>query len=604
MNKLDNRQIYGAVPERIQSLAANALNEEVQPVKKKSFTVILLTAILILALTCTALAMGLTYSARSNAVNVARETLAEAYGFTNTSLGMFIQSAEQDAKGWHVTFTPTGYGKRLGSYTVTLPNEGAPEASWTYDGTDLAALQDAGLDSDVWGAWQVELALETDEAYLAKLMALQDEKGDMRNWTLAERAELQAMFPDAAQARQSMSIDVMPGPNDLQEADAIAVAREVVMASYGLTQAELDGYATYVSFIENTQNQLRQYYVTLSKTEDTAEASVDDFYLTISSPSGTATQVFWVGLPENAHLPEGPLDNYPTAVISFMNSGAFDQLPLEEKAAFAKRLEDAGLQGALRGVSYAAPDADSLTLEEAEAAFAQAVQEHYGLTPDMVALFHMDSSFQTIDGRPAWVFELNLTGKAFRSPEYFDKLGEYRVCIDAETGEMLDASWTLEKAAVDNSQFGEHNWAKAPAWNAEILSYTMPFQKELNAFLAENDNQMTWEAERLATLHAMMRGAGFDEGMFNVVMPDPSHLTEAEAYAIAIEALSQAFHQTPAYLKDYPCVAKHEMTEEGIPVWHFELYGENPGKEDIYRAVIAAEDGEIIQTTYIAKQNG
>ena len=87
--ELVDQNLSGLVwDERKRRIVLHAVSEEEKPVKKISTTFILIAAIICISVT--ALAAGLVFSGRFDAVKVAEKTINDSYGITNDMLGTFL----------------------------------------------------------------------------------------------------------------------------------------------------------------------------------------------------------------------------------------------------------------------------------------------------------------------------------------------------------------------------------------------------------------------------------------------------------------------------------------------------------------------------------
>ena len=100
----------------------HAISEEEKPVKKISTTFILVAAILCISVT--ALAAGLIFSPRYDAVRIANQTMEEKYGITADLLSLFYREVKENGDGTStVTFsipdTASFPTDRIGEYIRT-----------------------------------------------------------------------------------------------------------------------------------------------------------------------------------------------------------------------------------------------------------------------------------------------------------------------------------------------------------------------------------------------------------------------------------------------------------------------------------------------------
>ena len=139
--ELVDQNLSGLVwDERKRQKVLHAISEEEKPVKKISTTFILVAAILCISVT--ALAAGLIFSPRYDAVRIANQTMEEKYGITADLLSLFYREVKENGDGTStVTFsipdTASFPTDRIGEYSVTVSgNKGT--ASWSKDGMNTS----------------------------------------------------------------------------------------------------------------------------------------------------------------------------------------------------------------------------------------------------------------------------------------------------------------------------------------------------------------------------------------------------------------------------------------------------------------------------------
>ena len=99
----------------------HAVSGEEKPVKKISTTFVLIAAIICISVT--ALAAGLVFSGRFDAVKVAENAVRESYGITDDMLSTFFSRATEDKEDGTSLITYSGvdyFHYVLGDYTVTV----------------------------------------------------------------------------------------------------------------------------------------------------------------------------------------------------------------------------------------------------------------------------------------------------------------------------------------------------------------------------------------------------------------------------------------------------------------------------------------------------
>ena len=227
--ELVDQNLSGLVwDERKRQAVLYAISEEEKPVKKISTTFILIAAIICISVT--ALAAGLVFSGRFDAVKVAEKTINDSYGITNDMLGTFFsRSTEEKSDGTTlITFSGIDYFHYvLGDYTVTVQN-GEGVATWNHDGEDTSRL----FEADAWGKEQLQ-----------EMMRLSAEDHDVT--AFAEQARAIAAKYDATPYRPASSNEnYKEGEEEAKAAakaagrtgeDLVLLATEAVTITYNLT---------------------------------------------------------------------------------------------------------------------------------------------------------------------------------------------------------------------------------------------------------------------------------------------------------------------------------------------------------------------------------
>lgn len=608
MREIDNAAIHGGVPEQIHTLVRHALQAEVgaRAARPRRLGVVVIAAALVLALACTALAMSLVRSARSEAIQQAREAVCAGYGFTQETLGIFYSEAEAREDGWAITFLPIKYRNQLGSYQVTLPAEGEATVAWSHDGKSFAHMETGALDSELWGPLQVERALALDKAYGE---AFQEMGGDMRGWTLEQRAELDTMLRDVGYHERGQSINTLPTPDEMQPEEALQTALDTVSAEFGLNPSELSAYRQMIFFREITSTENRYYTIYLSNTEEEAlyETGMQDDYIITLAASGTVTACDWNGTPENARLPEGPLEGKTTAVRAFFNAGAFEALSHEKKAALAERLSKTSFGASLlRGVQYELPGGETVDETGAYALALEALQDAYGLTAEMVdTLFEVQTTYQRVADYPAWVVEMEADPMAYEITLHRGSIGHYRVVVDAETGLITVLRWSMD--GLPQTPYDDATWAGALLWDADILARMLTLSKQLSALDEEYPGLTPFDSyEFMARRHALFRDNGFDRNTYRLGLPAATDVQREEATELALSAICETFETTRDDLSASFRVAwvNFIVTDPQQPVWSVDLYSTVDGREDAYFVTLDGNSGEILDLTYMAQGNG
>lgn len=252
------------VTDTMARLRETAAGEEI-PMKRKTFTTVLITVLLLIVLAATSLAAyTLLRSEQSEAVTQARQALAADYGLTSETMGLFAFTAEQDGATWTVTFRGEGmYPPLLGNYTVVLTPGKAPQTSWTHDDVDPAVWQNGSLDAPVWGQPQMLTALQNPDM-AAEIQAKMD-------WSSLNDAPRETPPPpdhpmedDETYYNGEYFLRTEPGPDDLPQTEAEAMARQALLEDTTLSAEALERAVITTTFLETREGHAQwhiQYYL-------------------------------------------------------------------------------------------------------------------------------------------------------------------------------------------------------------------------------------------------------------------------------------------------------------------------------------------------------
>lgn len=245
MKALDNRSVYGAMPQSVQAVVANALQSEVNELafRKKRTLVTLLAAIILIALACTALAITLSRT-QYDAAKAARTAVMEQYGLTMDTIILFEEEKSEENGVWTVAFRPWKYNpEAIGVYTVTVEEGKAPVAVWTHDGADVTSED---LTAEVWGPSQLEQVAALEKAQYAPVENIADAE-DLYEW-LEMEAKRDQIFLDAG--IEVFVMHLLPGPDDIPVEEAIAAAKKAIHKTYGVSEERLAQLKNTMMFLK------------------------------------------------------------------------------------------------------------------------------------------------------------------------------------------------------------------------------------------------------------------------------------------------------------------------------------------------------------------
>lgn len=128
--------------------------------KKMSFALVFAMAAVLIA--GVALAVGLSFSPRYDAVKLANEALKTTYGIEDRMLTAFYREVKKNPEGGDtVTYRSAEGIEQIGVYTVEV-KDGKAKAGWSLDAKDTAG----GLDAQAWGKEQIQLMITDYESVM------------------------------------------------------------------------------------------------------------------------------------------------------------------------------------------------------------------------------------------------------------------------------------------------------------------------------------------------------------------------------------------------------------------------------------------------------
>ncbi len=603
MKALDNRSLYGEMPQSVQTVVANALQTEVNEMafRKKRAVATLLAALVLIALACTALAITLGRT-QYDAAKAARKAVMEQYGLTPETITLFEEEKSEENGVWTVVFRPWKYNPdAIGTYTVTVEEGKEPVAAWTHDGT---AVTGEGLDANVWGPSQLEEVLALERAHYAPGEEFADPY-DIFDW-LEKAAKRDQMLIDAG--LDVFVVNLLPGPDDIPPEEAIATAKRAIREKYGISEESLAQWEIHMMFLKYQDKDEPVYRISSGAVQDNT-GSLDVW---LYSPSGKIGHCVWSVEPEYRTLPDGSLKGYEEAVKEFIKEGAFAVRPPAEKAEIAARIVEAGYGEYLEGMTYAAPGAEDLGEADALAAAAKALESAYGFTDETLKLFETTASLLLEDGERIWRVAYKPPrdeGILMQHGRYGnDMVGEYSVTLAANDGAVKQTFWSLEAERGD-TVYTESTWGQAPAYDARILSWLLKLDEARAAIAAQYGNEQDdlatpWPLEAAAAHDQLFRDAGFDPDVYPNGLPGEGDIPLEEALAAVKQALKDEFQFTDERLKESTYVPSFFVNDPEKPVWCVTIYRIVDGYQDTHVVWVDARTGEIVNTAYMAVGNG
>ncbi len=227
--------------------------QEEAPVMKKKFSVALVFALVLVSLSVIALAAGILFSPKADAVTLADKALEAKYGVTLKMQTYFTRSEEDLGDGTvRVTYASEDeLAYVLGTYTADV-KDGKAEVTWSRDGADVSG----GYAADAWGAAQLEQMLKDNTAtgdmglfigYAARA-AKQNGRPDETVPSMTE-AERKAYF-EGIEKEKTDALNARV----LSEDEMRAAAKEAVTVRYELTEAQAAMLELFVQPMATEEN--------------------------------------------------------------------------------------------------------------------------------------------------------------------------------------------------------------------------------------------------------------------------------------------------------------------------------------------------------------
>lgn len=597
---------FGTTPVSFERALVNALREEEKPMKRKSIAFVMVMTLLVLALACTALAVGLSQSARYTALRDARAALMEKYGITSDTLGVFIENKAEGQGTTTIVYSPIKFDHdRIGEYIVVLRDGEAPKVTWTYDGTDLEALAEMGLESEIWGAKQLEEALRVDRTYYERLAQTDWTDEDIQAMSSLERAAM--LDQEYVDAGIELSVyNLMPGEDDIPLEKAFEMADQILVDAYDADPDDLALFEVHASFLKyaNHETPVYRVYYSRERADADPEHKWEGYGVEMASPSGEVNFTYWGIDPMLRTLPDGPLDKYESAIKEFVEEGAYEVRTAAERADLSQRIIAAGYGEYIDDIAYEMPGDGDLAETEAIAAAETILREQFGFDDEGLTLLTPHAGIRLIDGKRVW--EIRYVPDIVMNWIWLltDRMGEYHVLLAAEDGALVEATWTLQKAYdAEKDAEAPRKWGAVEAIDATLLPEVIRFITVQNALIASYDEADEWSLEDQAIWDGRYRDAGFPQDMYSSSLPEKGELSQADAERIAREALMEEFGLDAdtldeSFIRPHFSIAKPEK-----PVWGFTFFLMG-GRQDSYYVEIDARTQEVMYTEFVATGNG
>ncbi len=272
-----------------------SLPKDTRRTKMKKVFSLALVCVLAMA-SVAALAAGVTFSDRADAVRLANRALAEEYGITEEMQTYFTREMETvDGVTTIVYNSMADMQHVLGQYKVTI-KDGDVQVSWSHDGQST----EGELDAHAWGAQQLKLLIEIakeDQGFSKGYRKAQEIRKEMESEiaisiTSQDEGTLRTQVIDVSEIADLANITVT-------EDEAIAIAKEAFAEEYGLTQAQLDkmeyeqAYAGYIYAVKDGKS-VCEVWFWLHQDENTYHTEGDGIYRAdVNAENGVIEAIYY-----------------------------------------------------------------------------------------------------------------------------------------------------------------------------------------------------------------------------------------------------------------------------------------------------------------------
>jgi len=304
--------------ERKRQRVLRVISKEEKPVKKISTTFILVAAILCISIT--ALAAGLIFSPRYDAVRIANQAMEEKYGITANLLSLFYREVKENDDGTStVTFSildaasfPTD---RIGEYSVTVSGKKGT-ASWSKDGMSTSG----GLNAEAYGTEQLHLLSHDYAGTMGKLRDMGIMPSPTENdvtphspltggeieWTKEDQVEADRALAEAKAVDDERLAKIAKAESEgsLTMEKASAIAKDAVIQEYMLTEEQANKLndepdSTYISY-HNDQPLANMLFWLWQKDGDTFTEKDGQYWVTINLKTEVIEDIIYdAGLAAN-----------------------------------------------------------------------------------------------------------------------------------------------------------------------------------------------------------------------------------------------------------------------------------------------------------------
>ena len=553
--------------------AVYAALKEDQPHLKRKLSFGLVFGIVLVLLAAVALAIGLSFSPHYTALQTARKAVMEQYGLTTKQLQLYGEDARETdgllTVVWHGYNSEFLKADAMGDYSAKVDGKGNVAVAWTHDGADASAYQPGDLTAQVWGPKQLQMVLDRYATYQQWLQ----QTPNLGLLPLKQQAErVKALEEAIAPCRVNLTRTEVPNTGDLPEEEALALAKQALRNVYGITADDMWGVNRRFQTASAKNDYGRAYAFSFEQIESVGVARERSRLIWVKSPSGEIVTDANAPLLQAQAAPSAGLVAQPTQAQS------------------------------------------TLTQTQALAVANKILLDHYHITDDMLTLFTAVAALDTQNCQAQWrvaYLPVTLVEDASTvtptvtdwrwSHELTAKLGSYLVRLNAENGEVIGATWTLD-GTQNTETFTKANWADAQLYDAHILPWVLALLRHNSPIIARYpDDQTEWfSVKDAADYDQAFRDAGFNQPYYNHGLPGAGDLTSDQAMLIACEAMQSEYGLTQADIDHAELTCEYLLEHGGE--WRVGFYTES----GMGTVTLNAASGEV-QEVYldsIASGNG
>lgn len=204
----------------------------------KRLSLLMAVVLSLLLLTAAAIAaLSIRRAPKADAVTQARRLIAQKYGLTPATLGLFYPVETRHGDAWEVVFYGDGLPNAIiGSYSVILKDGKAAQVSWTHDSADQALVNSGSPDSPAWGQKQMLWALLHHDEALEKTRKYHGTTSQIPTPPPVALKEGEAYWSGRIIKRGN------PTPGAMSREEAMRLAREAILDEFDFDSSVVKGW--------------------------------------------------------------------------------------------------------------------------------------------------------------------------------------------------------------------------------------------------------------------------------------------------------------------------------------------------------------------------